>query len=138
MGFTLYNEATGTQYHYVRDIVVFGRNDLEKSLLEAGGTVSDDVKDSLECVSRRHIRVMKRGGSYEVHNLSKNGTCVNGERIMGSVSALRSGDLIRLGSEDMDTAFAVYFLHNGDAQGFIQNRVSGTAETDDLSPFRGG
>jgi hypothetical protein len=49
-------------------------------------------------ISRRHCEIELRDGAVEVRDLgSRNGTCLNGERIQGSAAA-RPGDQIKVGS----------------------------------------
>ncbi len=125
MGFTLYNTETGAQHHYNRNRVTFGRKDLEETLALSGETIPLDFNKNLKYVSREHIKIIKRcSGNYDVMDLSQNGICVNGERVKGGITSLKHRDLIRLGPEDMDIAYAVYFLTNGEAEGFIQDKES--------------
>jgi hypothetical protein len=70
---------------------------LEKEEIWIGREPSNDVIIPDPEVSRRHARLVLRGGGYAIEDLgSTNGTLVNGELIAG-LRLLRHGDVIELG-----------------------------------------
>jgi serine/threonine protein kinase len=64
----------------------------EESL--ALGRLDFDVSDT--SVSRRHLSIIFRGGSYWLQDLSKNGTWVDNQRVYGEIP-LRTGAMIMFG-----------------------------------------
>ena len=125
MGFTLYDSETGMKYCYNKDRVTFGFNDLERAFSCEDETIPLATGERLSYVSRKQIIIQKRNlgenkVSYELLDMSKNGTCINGQKVPGRAANLKSGDLIRLGSKEMDNAIALYFLVNGEADSFIK------------------
>jgi len=70
---------------------------LEKEEIWIGREPRNDVVIPDPEVSRRHARLVLRGGSYAIEDLgSTNGTLVNGDLIAG-LRILRHGDVIELG-----------------------------------------
>jgi ABC-type multidrug transport system ATPase subunit/pSer/pThr/pTyr-binding forkhead associated (FHA) protein len=75
--------------------------------IAAGGLVigrdpASDVRVDSPRASRRHARVDVAGGGHSVVDLgSGNGTYVNGERVHGEARALRSGDAIAVGDDEL-------------------------------------
>lgn len=142
MGFTLYNIETGARHDYTSGRVTFGRKELEGALSDCGETIPLGLAIALKHVSLEHIRIIQRDTKrYEVMNLSKNGTCVNGKMITGGIAEVRHGDVIRLGPDDVDIAPAFYFLDNGGAEEFIaglEESANAGVTTQDFKPDEGG
>ncbi len=66
-----------------------------ESFVGRGADVTIQLRD--DSVSRRHLRVLVRGGEVRIEDLaSANGTIVNGARV--TTSPLRDGDKIQLGA----------------------------------------
>lgn len=82
------SSARGATTHVLGDAdTCIGRGE-ENDIVLAGGQVS-----------RRHARIACDGGHYVLHDLgSKNGTFLNGERVMAS-HPLRHGDVIALAGQ---------------------------------------
>jgi pSer/pThr/pTyr-binding forkhead associated (FHA) protein len=64
----------------------------EESL--ALGRLDFDASDT--SISRRHVNIIYRGGGYWLHDLSKNGTWVDNQRVYGEIP-LRTGAMIMFG-----------------------------------------
>jgi len=111
MGFILSNLETGRKVHYElksgKGEIAFGRKDLEAMF-----SLNDLTAPSFKYVSRKHFVISRLfGGVYRLVDFSRNGTCVNGNRV--KVSELQDGDLIRIGPENMNSATALYFSEDG-------------------------
>ena len=72
---------------------------VERAIL--GRDAAAECRVDARGVSRRHARIEERGSTFYLADLgSTNGTCVNGQRISCEV-ALRTGDLIQIGTETL-------------------------------------
>ncbi|MEW6232921.1 MAG: FHA domain-containing protein [Chloroflexota bacterium] len=75
--------------------------DLDRTEVTLGRDPSCQVVFSEATISRRHAQLRREGDSWTISDLgSSNGTFVNGRRITGS-QAVRSGDVIGLGSTQL-------------------------------------
>jgi pSer/pThr/pTyr-binding forkhead associated (FHA) protein len=72
---------------------------LDRPVTTVGRSSMNDIPVSDKILSRQHARIVKDGdGGLTVEDLgSRNGTFVNGEKVVGRLP-LRSGDRITLGS----------------------------------------
>jgi len=124
MGFTLYNAETGGRldYDFGNSLgrVNVGRRDIARTLDLKDSDSKDDLVDRLLHVSRKHLGVIRRVGDYELLDYSQGRVCINGTAVKGGATLLKSGDLIRLGPENADTALHFYFLINGETDKFIR------------------
>lgn len=76
--------------------------ELRKSLTTIGFLDENDIEIPRDTVSKRHVRIHRRGRKLEIEDLdSLNGTFVNDSRI--STSALEAGDRIRIA--DVEAVF---------------------------------
>lgn len=70
-------------------------------IITIGRDLSNDIIIEDERVSRHHLQLVERDGTYQAVDLdSTNGTFVNGRRIQGAVS-LGQHDTIRIGNTDL-------------------------------------
>ena len=83
--------SSRAQFKFTLDhAVILGR------CLDDGHRVNDLPVSSSEYVSRQHLRMFERDGKVLVENLSRNGTVVNGLRVM-EAAPIYQGDVIVLG-----------------------------------------
>ena len=69
---------------------------VQKSVIEMGRQPDNDLIISEPGISRNHAQLRYKDGQFEIHDLnSKNGTFVNGRRVMHQV--VKSGDTVTLG-----------------------------------------
>lgn len=90
-------DIPGTEFRLVNDESTIGRWDADNGIFP---DVDLDAHDSDAKVSRRHARIIRRGGSYFIEDLgSTNGTYVNrGRRLLpGNPQALNDGDEVIVG-----------------------------------------
>ena len=88
-----------------------------------------DVLVPIDTVSRRHCRLLQRGGAVFLTDLgSTNGTALNDEALAPNEEfALRSGDRIRVGS-------AIFkYLRGGDVESLYHEEIYRTMTTDGLT-----
>ena len=97
-------------------------------IITIGRDLSNDIIIEDERVSRHHLQLVERDGTYQAVDLdSTNGTFVNGRRIQGAVSLGRH-DTIRIGNTDL--LWQAYF-EKDDAQGSVDlpsETLSGVSE----------
>ena len=101
--------------------------DLDEMII--GREAECDIPVPIDTVSRRHCRLLQRGGSVFVTDLaSTNGTAVNDHLLPPNEElALRSGDRIRVGS-------AIFkFLHGSDVEALYQEEIHRTMIVDGLT-----
>lgn len=85
----------GRSYTVTTDVVKLGRS--AGAEMEALGRLT--VRDSAKQISRSHAEIYKDGGAFHVRDAgSVNGTFLNDRKVEGPLP-LKSGDIIRLGSE---------------------------------------
>ncbi|HEY3451416.1 MAG TPA: GGDEF domain-containing protein [Myxococcales bacterium] len=105
----------------------FGAHVLVKGPVTIGREPGVELCLQAEGVSRRHCRVYPQGAAHLVEDLgSRNGTLVNGERIVGP-HRLVPGDRLHLGR------CVIKFVGAGDLEGAFHARMDELAGTDDLT-----
>lgn len=89
--FGLIDTATGEVYTLTRDIMIVGKSQTANIVIEN------------RYVSRRHLRITKEDGEYYIEDLgSKNGTFLNGERIIpGEKVQIEIGDTLTLAATNI-------------------------------------
>ena len=102
-GYAFIHPVHSDAEHAVAFVLIAGRTQwpLRPGSNMLGRSQRDDSPFNSETVSRRHASIVVNGAAAVIEDLgSKNGTFVNGVRVIGPVP-LRDGDVVRLGAVDV-------------------------------------
>jgi pSer/pThr/pTyr-binding forkhead associated (FHA) protein len=82
-----------------------------------GRDVDCDIVLDSETVSRRHCEITRRGAVYILRDSSRNGTFINGERVLQA--QLRDGDQVRIGANIL-----LFHISSGIATSALAGKVT--------------
>jgi ABC-type multidrug transport system ATPase subunit/pSer/pThr/pTyr-binding forkhead associated (FHA) protein len=96
---------------------------LLKDMLTVGREPGNDLTVNFSTVSRQHLRLEKRGGTYHVIDLgSRNGTTLNGQRLMANMAyPLSHSAVLRIG-DDAGNSVSLTYQESGTALGPTMTR----------------